>query len=257
MRILVNRGGQQLGPFSLDELRAALGSGQISLQDLAWWEGAPAWVPVAQVPVLNVAGPGFPSTPVSSENPASGLATTSLILGILSLFGLSCLAGIPAVICGHMALARQKRAGYKGSGVAIAGLVTGYAGTVLITLIALLAAIAVPGFMRARERAMLMKSMSNAREIAVACQMYQANHNGEFPTSLDALGEFEPSTVVLTDPLAQGRGPNGYWYSQPSRNASPDTVVVVSRGKTSDGKRALGHKDGSASIGPFTLPTER
>src|SRR4030095_12701301 len=187
MRILVNRGGQQLGPFSLDELRAALGSGQISQQDLAWWDGAPAWVPVAQVPGISVVRPGVPSLPVSAENPAAGLATTSLVLGILSLLGLSCLAGIPAVICGHIALARQKRAGYTSNGLAIAGLVTGYAGTVLITILALLAAIAVPGFMRAKERSQLMTSMTHARQIVNACDMYQRTHSGEFPPSLDAL----------------------------------------------------------------------
>jgi type II secretory pathway pseudopilin PulG len=260
MRILVSRGGQQLGPFSLEELRAAVASGQISQQDLAWWDGAPNWVPVAQVPGFNLAAsnpPGLPVASVSIENPAAGLATTSLILGILSLLGLSCLAGIPAIICGHMALARQKQAGYPGSGVAIGGLVTGYAGTVLITIIALLAAIAVPNFVRARERAQLVRSMANAKQIVAACQMYQASHNGEFPNTLDDLGDLDPGLAFFVDPLNPQPGAAGYWYSKPARNAPGNTVVVASRGQTSDKKRALGHKDGSASMGPFTIPPDR
>jgi type II secretory pathway pseudopilin PulG len=257
MRILVNRGGQQLGPFSLDELRAALGTGQISQKDLAWWDGAPAWVPVSQVPGLGVATLPIPSLPGSRQDPASGLATASLVLGILSL-GLTCLAGIPAIICGHMALARQRRAGYTGSGVAIAGLITGYAGTVLIGMIALLVSIAIPVYGQAQERAKLVKSLNNVQKIVEACESYQMAHN-EFPPSLDALGEFAPPPAVFQDPLSPEHGNDGYWYSKPARNAPGNTVVVASRGQSHDKKRrrALGHKDGSATIGPFDLPMKR
>jgi hypothetical protein len=257
MRILVNRGGQQLGPFSLDELRAALATGQISQQDLAWWDGAPAWVPVSEVPSLGVATPPISSLPGSRQDPASGLAIASLVLGILSL-GLACLSGIPAIICGHLALARQKRAGYTGGGIAIAGLVTGYAGTILIGMIALLASIAIPVYGQAQERVKAVKSLNNAKQIVAACQRYQMDHN-EFPPSLDDLGEFAPSLEVFQDPLSPENWYAGYWYSKPARNAPGDTVVVASRGVTHDKKkrRALGHKDGSASMGPFTLPPER
>src|SRR5262245_10929112 len=110
MRILVNRGGQQLGPFSLEELRAPVSDGSISQQDLAWWEGSPAWVTVSQVPGLGSASPNvppIPAVPMAGQDPAPGLATASLVLGITSLFGFSCLTGIPAIICGHIALSRQ------------------------------------------------------------------------------------------------------------------------------------------------------
>lgn len=260
MRILVNRGGQQLGPFSLDELRAAIAAGKVSHQDLAWWEGAPSWVNVAQVPGLSLTSPSIPNLPaatLSTENPAPGLATTSLVLGIASVLGLFCFTGIPAVICGHMALARQKKAGYQNTGIAIGGLVTGYLGTALIVLVALLAAIAVPSYARIKEQSLLMQSMSNAKQIVAACNLYQADHNGEFPPSLDAIGDYQPSVVVLTDPLAAKLGPKGYWYSQPSRNAPGNTTIVASRGQTKGGKRALAHKDGSASSGSFTIPLER
>lgn len=263
MRILVNRGGQQLGPFSLEELRAALGGGQVSPQDLAWWEGAPAWLPVAQVPGLNIATPSvppiLPTTAVGPVDPASGMATTSLVLGILSLLGLSCLTGIPAIICGHMARARQKQAGYPSGGVALAGLITGYTGTVLIAFIALLASIAVPVYGRAREKAQLVRSMANAKQIVAACQLYQADHGGEFPPNLDALTQYDPTRFAnrpdsfLVDPLNPQMG---YWYSKPVRTAPGNTVVVASRAQTSRGERALGHKDGSGSIGQFNIPSE-
>jgi len=60
----------------------------------------------------------------------NGLAIASLIMGILGVLGLlACfggVVGIPAVICGHMALGRIKRSGQGGRGLAIVGLVLGY-----------------------------------------------------------------------------------------------------------------------------------
>ena len=71
----------------------------------------------------------------------SGLAMWSLILGILSLIGCAFLSGIPGVICGHVALGRKSRAGVQqGRGIAITGLVAGYAGTVFTSAGALLPA---------------------------------------------------------------------------------------------------------------------
>lgn len=260
MRILVNRGGQQLGPFSLEELRTAIATGQVSQQDLAWWEGAPSWVNVSQVPGLSSAGaglsPGTPTLAVSGNDTGSGLAISSLVLGILSLLGLSCLSGIPAIICGHMAQSRRKEAGVGSSGIAVAGLVTGYAGTVLTVLVILLAAIAVPSFVRARQKAQLTQSMQKAKQIATACFLYQAEHNGEYPDSLDDLPD--PTIKFVTDPLSPGKyGSEAFWYSKPSRTAPNSTVIVAGYGTTSDGQRALGHKDGSASTGSFTIPNRK
>lgn len=58
----------------------------------------------------------------------NGLAITSLVLGILSFVCLGCVAGIPAVICGHMALGQINRSGglEGGKGLAMAGLILGY-----------------------------------------------------------------------------------------------------------------------------------
>ncbi len=48
MRILVNHDGQQLGPYSLEEVRAALQAGSLNAGDLAWVEGTPSWVPLSR-----------------------------------------------------------------------------------------------------------------------------------------------------------------------------------------------------------------
>lgn len=67
----------------------------------------------------------------SVEEP-NGMATTALVLGILSLFCMA-LTGLPAVICGVLGLMKASRTGGSGKGSAIAGIVLGFFGTVVIT----------------------------------------------------------------------------------------------------------------------------
>lgn len=62
----------------------------------------------------------------------SGLATTSLVLGILSIICCGALTGIPAVICGHIARGKIKQdPSLKGDGLAVTGLALGYLSLVL------------------------------------------------------------------------------------------------------------------------------
>ncbi|MBK1827696.1 GYF domain-containing protein [Haloferula rosea] len=142
--------GQQSGPVEDDEIRAMLASGMINGQTIVWREGMDEWLPILQVPEWSsqvvyqppvAAGPapvpGYGGIPVVPNN---GMAIASMVCGISSLVLLfSCfigiLAGIPAVICGHLALKqiREYVLPMGGRGMAIAGLVTGYI-TIGITL---------------------------------------------------------------------------------------------------------------------------
>jgi hypothetical protein len=86
----------------------------------------------------------------------------------------SILAGIPAVICGHTAVSRIKRSGgvLQGNGLAIGGLVTGYLSIALIPLLGMLAAIAIPNFVKARNTAMTNMCINNLRRIDGAKQTW-------------------------------------------------------------------------------------
>ncbi|WP_262285534.1 DUF4190 domain-containing protein [Micromonospora sp. MA102] len=86
----------------------------------------------APLPAMPYQGGGYPPgvqrltvQPVLT----SGMATASLVLGILGVLGGWCLFGLPcvlAVILGHLAL-RETRDGMRsGHGMAVAGLVLGY-----------------------------------------------------------------------------------------------------------------------------------
>ena len=70
---------------------------------------------------------------VSDNN---GFAIASLVLGILSLLMFCCCGfvfGIPGIVCGHVARAqiRESDGAQTGDGIALAGLIVGYIGTVL------------------------------------------------------------------------------------------------------------------------------
>ena len=49
MSYLISRNNQQLGPYTLPQLQQFVAEGRIAATDLAWSEGMPNWVPVAQV----------------------------------------------------------------------------------------------------------------------------------------------------------------------------------------------------------------
>lgn len=136
----------QHGPVPEEEIRAMIVSGGIGPQTLVWREGMPGWQPLLSTPEFgSQAGAGptpfhggvagyYPAVAVQS----SGLAVASMVCGIVGY--LTCylvgIFGIPAVICGHMALNRIARSPFPiaGRGMAITGLILGYLG-ILITLV--------------------------------------------------------------------------------------------------------------------------
>src|SRR5436190_12736811 len=70
MQIYVGKNGQQLGPFSLEEINRKLADGTFVGTDLAWYEGAAGWAPLS-----GVAGVVIP--PVSTTTPAPAAAPTA------------------------------------------------------------------------------------------------------------------------------------------------------------------------------------
>jgi hypothetical protein len=129
---------------TMDVLKAAYGEGRITKEEFDLRAGrtisARTYAQLAAVVADLPAGPHLGVMPYQPgyypavTTPTSGLAIGALVCGIAELFTLG-LASIPAVILGHCARAHIRRTGERGDGLAIAGLVLGYLGIGIWTLI--------------------------------------------------------------------------------------------------------------------------
>lgn len=142
--------------------------------------GASAALP----PIPPVAGyqapPGYGAY-TGAPPKASGIAITSLVLGIAS-FLVPLLLSIPAIICGAIGMSKAKDPRVGGRGMAIAGLVLGICSIFFGSCISIM----LPALNRAREQANRVKCSSNMRQIGLAIMMYSNQEkNGAFPDSLD------------------------------------------------------------------------
>jgi hypothetical protein len=83
MQIYVGKNGQQLGPFSPEEVNRKLADGTFVGTDLAWYEGAAGWAPLSSVagvvippaasvaPTVPTPGPGPVPAPTAAPVPAA------------------------------------------------------------------------------------------------------------------------------------------------------------------------------------------
>jgi hypothetical protein len=69
MQIYINRGGQQFGPFTLEQVNQALVVGQLLPNDFAFCEGLQQWTPLEQIQgvVVPGAGPVAAPAPIQAE----------------------------------------------------------------------------------------------------------------------------------------------------------------------------------------------
>jgi len=127
--------GQHYGPVDENGIRQAIATGAVQPHTLVWREGMPNWLPLSQVPELAAPAAVYPQGAYGAPYgvpyiPTNGLAIASMVCGIVSIFlcWLAAAGAIPAVICGHMALARIKESPVPmgGRGMALAGLILGY-----------------------------------------------------------------------------------------------------------------------------------
>src|SRR5881397_3809211 len=152
--------------------------------------------------------PSLPPSAVSQPK-QSGLALASMILGICGIvICLGPVAGIPAVICGHSAQSQIKRSGgaLTGLGMATTGLITGYISILFIFVIGLLAAIAIPNFVKARNQAMYNVCQSNLRTIQGAKETWALENKksrDEIPTDEELFGQ---SKQMAEKPVCRAGG---------------------------------------------------
>jgi type IV pilus assembly protein PilA len=146
-----------------------------------------------------------PAAPIIPET--SGLAIGSLICGIL-FFILP--TAIAAIVMGHISRAQIRRSGGRktGAGIALAGLILGYAGAAVIPFVLIIAAIAIPNLLRAKMAANEASAVGSLRLLNTSAAVYSSTY-GAFPPSLAVLGpSSSPSSTaanLIDSELADGK----------------------------------------------------
>lgn len=151
-----------------------------------------------------------PGTPGHPAVQTSALATASLILGLIGVLGLGPLTGIPAVICGAVALDRigKARGGLGGHGQALAGLVTGALS--FITGIALLMGLLLyPALGQARSKALQINDSANLKQLCIGLLMYAQDYDHQLPGDLGLLFPYVANGRVFVVPNFGTTPPNG------------------------------------------------
>ncbi|MEC8929317.1 MAG: DUF4339 domain-containing protein [Verrucomicrobiota bacterium] len=69
MQILINRDGQQHGPYTVEQAQAYLATGQLQPADNAWAQGQPAWQPLSAL-LAQLAPPPATASPPPSPGAA-------------------------------------------------------------------------------------------------------------------------------------------------------------------------------------------
>ncbi len=172
--------------------------------------------------------PPFPPE-ISPSAPKNGLATASLVCGILALP--TCWAtAIPALITGHIAFAKMKVSGSQvGRKSAKAGLILGYGSLALIPVIAILVSLLAPLILRQREKADQVICITNVRQLGASLTEYNAKQGTEtapYPTDFSQLGlPIEDVERLLTVPA---RNAGSWLYFPKADPMDPGAALLVS-----------------------------
>ena len=213
--------------------------------------GPPAVVAPAP-PVASSSSPSYGATaPVqasanqyASEPPrTSGKAIASLIFGI---FFFALPTAIGAIVFGHISLSDIKKSAgrLQGRGLAITGLVLGYAGIAFIPIILIIAAIAIPSLLKARMAANEASTIASVHAINQAELRYQVTY-GVFACQIQELGGASGScsasaehACLLDDTLASGRK-NGYVFELQNCSAGKYTLAAYPQTFNNTGIRSF------------------
>ena len=205
----------EYGQIGADVVRKWILQGRVTGQTSAQAEGSTEWKPLSQfaefAPALAAKGaapslqpPVAPGAlpPALGAKPQSGLAITSLVLGIMSFVGCSIITGIPAIITGHIALNRTRKSPqqFGGGGLAVSGLALGYASLVFLPIIAILAGLLLPALAKAKAKAQQITCVSNMKQIGLAARMWSNDNGGKFPPDFMSMSNGLATPKILVCP---------------------------------------------------------
>ena len=160
------------------------------------------------IPPPSAAMPG-------GQKKAAGIAVAALVLGICGFIPwLGLLCGLTGVILGIVALAQQTSR----KGMAIAGIITGALGPVL--MIALSVSILLPTLGRAKEQAKRALCQANLKSIALGISFYTSENEDEYPPDIESMIEYIGNRDLLKCPSAKSGRDCDYFYFQPAKKTT-------------------------------------
>jgi hypothetical protein len=187
---IVGADGKEYGPVGIEQMRQWRAEGRINAQTRVQEAGTAVWKTAADFPELGFAptagvpSPGSSPPPLTTGQAAgqqNSLAITGFVLGLLSLVCLPVLAGIPAIICGHLARGRARRLPglYGGAGFALAGLIMGYVS--LLVVLVIFPALLLPALSQAKGRAQSVSCANKMKQIGLSFRTWAIDHDDNFP----------------------------------------------------------------------------
>ena len=192
-------GGDQkeYGPISADVVREWITLGRVAVQTRAKVAGATEWKTLADFPefydvLKSPVPPPLAASKSASTPKLSGMAVTSLVLGILGMFscGLTALFGL---ILGIIAVTKVKnsRGALTGFGIALAGLIVS---AVALMMIPIFAAMLLPALAAAHEKAREINCVNNEKQLALAIRIYSGDNKDKFPPAATWCDAIQPET---------------------------------------------------------------
>jgi hypothetical protein len=232
---------KEYGPVTTDQIRAWIAEGRVNAQTKvqpvgADWkslgelpEFADAFAPRVTPPPIT---PALPGAAITAGQKTSGLAITSLVLGILGFFtcGISAIVGL---ILGIIALVKIKNSNGRlsGNGVAIAGTVVS---AIFLLMIPIFAAMLLPAFAKAKSKAQTVACVNNMKQIALAVKIYSGDNNDQLPpaaTWCDAIHTEVGTDRVFKCPAGEKAERSHYAFNAKlgglnETNIAPNTVMI-------------------------------
>lgn len=176
--------------------------------------------------------------PPSLPKRKTGLAITSLVLGILGLTCFWIFTGIPAIVCGVIARkrARENPEEYGGAGLALAGVITG---SVSFVSIVVLAGLFLPAIAKAKEKAQRIACVSHLKVIGSAARMWANDHKDTFPPDFQCLSNEVIIPNVLICPADTVNKPAAAWSEVGPKTSSYQYLLPGAKADASAAEKKL------------------
>jgi len=217
---------KEYGPITADQIRQWLAQGRVNAQTRAKPADGGEWQTLADIPEFADAFYTEPPPTPEAPSPAmatgsagrprtSGMAVTSLVLGVLGFFtcGLTAVVGL---VLGIVAMnkVRKSNGALTGQGIAIAGTVTS---ALFLAMIPILVAMMLPAVAKAKARAQTITCVNHMKQLSLSARLYAEGHDRRFPpaaTWCDAMKDAGASEQVFLCPAGDAASRCNYAFNE-------------------------------------------